>query len=155
VTSSSARRAATTDSFSPRLLRAYRDTVYQAAGCDVRIGRRAPDALFARLGCREAAFVTAWNPRSRRMPDGWNRRMQQRLCERLRRSVVLAADGSLGRWHEAHLLVGGDSRRVLRLARLFRQHAIVCVQRGRRARLRFSQIHVRRENVNSVRAGVM
>jgi hypothetical protein len=121
----------------------------------LRIGRRAPAALFAHLGCREGAFVTAWNPRSHRMPDGWNQRMQQRLCERLRRYVVLPADGSLGRWHEAHLLVGGDSRRALRLARIFRQHAIVVLRRGQRARLEYSQMHVRRENVNSVRAGVM
>ena len=34
------------------------------------------DALLARHGARCAVFVTAWNPFSRRMPAGWNRRMQ-------------------------------------------------------------------------------
>jgi hypothetical protein len=104
----------------------------------VRIGRHAPDALFASLGSSTGIFVTAWNPRSRRMPDGWNRRMQQRLRERLRRSVVLPADGSLGQWHEAHLLVSGDLRPILRLVRIFRQYGVVCVQRGCAARLKFS-----------------
>jgi hypothetical protein len=153
--SNSAGRTATTDSIPPRLLRAYRDTTYHAAGCDVRIGRRAPDALFARLGSRAGTFVTAWNPRSRRMPDGWNRRMQQRLCERLRRSVVLPAEGSLGRWHEAHLLVGGDARPAARLARIFRQHGIVRVQRGRRARLEFSPSARPPRNVKSQHTDVM
>src|SRR5215469_5596059 len=120
ATSRSARCTATTDRIPPRLLRAYRDTLYHAKGCDVRIGRRAPDALFALLGSRVGTFVTAWNPRSRRMPEGWNRRMQRRLAERLRLSIVLPADGSLGGWHEAHLLVAGDPRPVLRLARIFR-----------------------------------
>jgi hypothetical protein len=56
--------------------------------------------------------------------------MQRRLAERLRRSIVLLADGSLGGWHEAHLLVAGDARPVLRLARIFRQRGVVCVRRG-------------------------
>jgi hypothetical protein len=119
----------------PRLLRAYRRTRYSAAGVVVRIGRCMPDALFAQIGAREAVFVTAWNPRSRRMPSGWNARMQQRLAERLRRFVVVPADGTLGRWHEAHLLVAADVRRMLRMARVFRQFGVVAVRRGRPARL--------------------
>jgi hypothetical protein len=130
------RCAATTDPIPPRLLRAYRETLYHAEGCDVRIRRRAPDALFALLGSRFGTFVTAWNPRSRRMSEGWNRRMQQRLAERLRRSLVLPADGSLGGWHEAHLLVAGDPRPVLRLARIFRQRGVVSVRRGGVSHLR-------------------
>ena len=69
--------------------------------------------------------MTAWNPRSRRMPEGWNRRMQQRLRQRLRRFTVVEAEGSLRRWHEAMLLVAGDPRPVTRLAILFRQRAVV------------------------------
>ena len=101
----------------------------------VRVGRGVPDALFAQLGAREAVFVTAWNPQSRRMPSGWNARMQQRLAERLRRFVLVPADGTLGRWHEAHLLVVADLRPVLRVARIVRQLGVVAIRRGQSARL--------------------
>src|SRR5690348_16448290 len=124
--SSSASRATSSEA---RLLRAYRRTSYAAAGVVVRIGRRAS------LAWRSAVFVTAWNPRSRRMPDGWNHRMQQRLRERVRRCETLEADGRLGRWHEAHLLVMADVRPMLRLARIFRQRAIVVAQRQQPAKL--------------------
>jgi len=100
------------------------------------IGRQAPNALFTRLGARRATLVTAWNPRSRRMPDGWNRRMQQQLRQRLRRFRVVDAAGSLRRWHEPMLLVAGDARPVVRIAGWFRQHAVVSVRRGDRVRLR-------------------
>ena len=119
----------------PALLGAYRRTRYSAAGVVVRIGRPVPDALLASVGAREAVLVTAWNPLSRKMQDGWNARMQRRLAERLRRFVVLPADGALGRWLEAHVLVGADARRMIRLARVFRQRAVVVLRRGQRARL--------------------
>jgi hypothetical protein len=118
------------------LLRAYRLTQYSAVGFEIRIGRRVPDALFDRLGARDAALVTAWNPRSRRMPDGWNRHMQRRLRQRLRRFVVLEAEGSLRRWREAMLLVAGDPRPHVRTVARFRQRAVVILRRGQKARLR-------------------
>lgn len=95
-----------------------------------------PEALFVRLGVRSATLVTAWNPRSRRMPDRWNRRMQQRLRQRLRRFTVVEAEGSLERWREEMLLVGGDPRPVSRLAVCFGQRAVVILGRGYRTRLR-------------------
>jgi hypothetical protein len=134
--SRSARRATTTRPIPPRLLRAYRDTTYRVDGVAVRIGRRCPDALFERLNGRVAVMLTAWNPLSRRMPDGWNHRMQQRLRRQLRRFMVLEAEGSLHRWREAMLLVAGDSRPRIRLAGRFRQHAVVILCRGHRARVR-------------------
>jgi hypothetical protein len=111
---------------SPHLLRAYRKTEYRACGVVVRIGRRSP---------LSGIFITAWNPYSRRMPKGWNCRMQARLRERLHRFVYCAADGVLNRWHEAHLLVAADPRRMSRIARVFRQRAIVITQRGHPATL--------------------
>jgi hypothetical protein len=93
-------------------------------------------ALFVRLGARRATLVTAWNPRSRRMPEGWNRRMQARLRQRLRRCMVIEAKGSLGGWHEAMLLVAGDPRPVVRFAVRFRQRAVVVLYRDASARLR-------------------
>lgn len=129
--------AAGTPTVSPRLLRAYRATRYSAAEVELRVGRRsaAMDALLARLGGRTGVFVTAWNPLSRRRPAGWNRRMQSRLAQRLRRWRHLPADGSLHRWHEAHWLVVADLRPVLRLARLFRQRAVVIATLRQPARL--------------------
>lgn len=119
-----------------RLLGAYRRTQYSAAGCVVTIGRRVPDHLFLRLGSRSGVFITAWNPMSRLMPDGRNHRMQARLRERLRRFRSLPADGRLGRWREAHLLVAvTDIRPVRHVARIFRQRAIVVFRQARPARL--------------------
>jgi hypothetical protein len=134
--SRSARHAKTTRPIPPGLLRAYRDTTYRADGIPVRIGRRCPDLLFDRLNGRAAVLLTAWNPLSRRMPDGWNHRMQARLRLCLRRFVVLEAEGTLHRWREAMLLVAGDPRPLIRLAARFRQRAVVILRRGHSARLR-------------------
>ena len=120
----------------PHLLRAYRQTGYLVAGITIRIDRRVPLVMFAAVDSRTAVIVTAWNPMSRRMPDGWNRRMQQRLRQSLRRFVVLDAEGSLQRWREAMLLVGGDLRPVIRIAARFRQRGVVVLRRGRTATLR-------------------
>ena len=102
----------------------------------MRIGRRVPDVLFDRLNARVAVFLTAWNPLSRRMPDGWNHRMQVHLRRRLRRCVVLDAEGSLHRWREAMLLAAGDPRPHVQLAARFRQCAVVIIRRGHGVRLR-------------------
>jgi Protein of unknown function (DUF3293) len=118
------------------VLRAYRLTQYRAAGIGFQIGRRAPEALFIRLGTPTATLLTAWNPRSRRQPIGCNCRMQQRLRKQLRRSIVAEADGTLHRWHEAMLLAAGDPRPAIRLARRFRQRAVVILRRGQTVELR-------------------
>jgi hypothetical protein len=67
---------------SARLFNAYRKTSYTAGKVEVWIGRRSPamDQLLATHNARAGVFVTAWNPLSRRMPPGWNRRMQERLA---------------------------------------------------------------------------
>jgi hypothetical protein len=134
--SSSVRYATLTRAIPPHLLRAYRKTIYRAGSVDIRIGHRVPDALFARLRARSATLVTAWNPRSRRMPEGWNLRMQRRLRLCLRRFAVLDAKGSLHRWREAMLLVAGDPRPLVLLAARFRQRAVIILQRDQKARLR-------------------
>jgi hypothetical protein len=116
----------------PALLKAYRETCYEAAGIQVRIGRRSPrmDRLLASHGVREATFITAYNPFSRPMPPGWNQLMQTRLHRVVRRRTVLPARGFLHRWSEAHLLVFGDTKPIRKLARQFRQNGIVIVTRG-------------------------
>jgi Protein of unknown function (DUF3293) len=125
---------------SARTLTAYRKTTYEAAGIEIRIGRRSPamDRLLASHGVRQAVFITAYNPFSRVMPPGWNHRMQARLAQGLRRRRVLPANGSWRRWSEAHLIVFGDVRPVCRLTGPFRQNAIVIVGRGQPAQLRLA-----------------
>lgn len=114
----------------PRLERAFRATRYEAAGRVARIGARHDLPLAG-----PAAFLTAWNPFSRRMPEGWNRRMQHRLRGALRGRVIAEGWGRGQGWAEQHLLAAGDPRRLAVLARRFRQHAIVLVAPGRPARL--------------------
>ena len=119
------------------LPRAYRMTCYEVEGIEVRIGKRstAMDGLLSSYGARDAVFLTAYNPYSRVMPAGWNQRMQLRLAEALRRRPVLAGRGSWRRWSEDHLLVFGDARPARRLARRYRQNAIVIVRHRQPARL--------------------
>lgn len=80
-------------------------------------------------------LVTAWNPMSRRMPLGWNRRMQRSLLTRLRRFQVWVAQGAFRQWHEEHVAVVCDPRLVARIGRVFRQRALVVVRRGQAARV--------------------
>jgi uncharacterized protein DUF3293 len=120
-----------------RLLAAYRGTDYEAAGAVARIGRRdaETDALLKRLGAREGAYVTAWNPWSRRMPPGWNARMMARLREAARRLPSAEGEGRGRGWSERHLLLAADGRRAAALARRFRQNAMVVARVGAPARL--------------------
>lgn len=119
------------------LLAAYRHSAYLVGVVVVRIGRRsaALDALFRREGAREAVLIAAWNPFSRRMPRGWNRRMDARLWEHIRRHRWLPATGGTGIWWEEHILLFGDCRPAIVLARRFRQRAVVLLRQGQPARL--------------------
>lgn len=120
-----------------RLLAAYRRTDYEAAGAVARIGQCSAgiDALLRRFGAREGAFVTAWNPWSRRMPPGWNARVMARLREAARRLPSVEGEGRAGGWSEQHLLLVADPRRAAVLARRFRQSAVVVARIGAPARL--------------------
>lgn len=121
----------------PALLRAYRDTCYEAAGLRIHVGHRcaAMDRLLQAHGARAGAFVTAYNPFSRVMPPEHNQRMLTHLRHTLRRRQVLWGRGTLRRWSEPHLLVLGDPRPVRRLARRYRQNGIVIVRLRQPARL--------------------
>ena len=120
-----------------RLLAAYRRTDYEAAGAVARVGGRsaAVDALLRRLGAREGAFVTAWNPLSRRTLPGRNARMMARLREASRRLPSAEGEGRGRGWAERHLLLAADPRRAAVLARRFRQNAMVVARAGAPARL--------------------
>lgn len=125
--------------------RAYDATVYRVAppgGPGLRIGRRDPaaEAWLAGAGARRCAMMTAYHPLSRLRPDRLNR---ARLALLARRAAAGAAclmpstgEGA-GDWPpEPGLAVAGLTRgRALRLARRFRQHAIVWVEPGRPPRV--------------------
>jgi hypothetical protein len=103
------------------------------------------DALLTAARARQAVFVTAFNPMSRKMPPGWNARMQRALARSLWRWAVLPGTGQWRQWSEGHILVFAGPRPVWRLARRFRQNAIVVVCRGRPARLKLREnLDVRR-----------
>jgi hypothetical protein len=119
------------------LRHAYRKTRYNVAGVDLAVGRRssALDGLLSGLGVRDAVLITAWNPRSRRMPLLWNERMMAALRLRLGETTALPAYNEWRGWAEAQLLVPGDRRRLAVLGRLFRQAALVGLRRGQGVRL--------------------
>lgn len=125
----------------PGLVRGWRLTRYEAAGEVIRLGRRSCgiDRLLAAAGVRHGAFVGAWNPCSRRRPEGWNHAALGRLRARARRAGIALHEGA-GRadrpaWSEDHLLLLGDWRRAAVLARHFRQHAILLVRLRAASRL--------------------
>ena len=116
---------------------AFLRTTYEAGGIACHVGARnaAVDALLHARCLRSAGFVTAWNPFSRPMPPGWNRRFQARLREAARGAVLAEGWGRGRGWAEHHLLLASDPRRIAVLARRFRQHAVVTVRPGHPARL--------------------
>jgi hypothetical protein len=93
------------------------------------------DVLLRGLRSVQGGLITAWNPASRRLPDGVNRRRQLRLREHLRRTRFIPAHGHLRHWHEDMLLVAADPRRLAVIARRFGQSAIVALRVGQPARL--------------------
>ncbi len=120
-----------------KLARAYRASCYYAGGHVARIGKRAP-ALDALLRCwrvPEGVFIAAGNPFSRRMAAGWNARRHALLRERLRGLPHVEGKGGAKRWWEAHYFIGISAARGKRLARLFRQNAMVALRRNGKARL--------------------
>ena len=120
-----------------QLFRAYRASCYFAGANAARIGQRAPalDALLGSWRVQEGVFIAAGNPFSRRMPSGWNARRHTALRERLRRLHYVEGRGGAKRWWEAHCFIAISAARGRRLARFFRQNAMVALRRGGEARL--------------------
>ena len=119
------------------LFRAYRASCYFAGAHAARIGQRAPalDALLRSWRVPEGVFIAAGNPFSRRMAAGWNARRHAALRERLRALPHIEGKGGAKRWWEAHCFIGIGAARGRKLARLFRQNAMVALRRGAKARL--------------------
>jgi hypothetical protein len=91
--------------------------------------------LLAALGGRHAGLLTAWNPRSRRLPDGVNHRRQRLLRDHLRRHLCIPAHGHLRDWQEQKLLVIADPRLLAAAARRFGQAGIVVLRHSQPAQL--------------------
>ena len=117
----------------PAVLRSYRLSTYRAGPVVARIGRR-PGGLDRRSRV-PFVLLSACNPGGRRLPDGWNRRMMQRLGETLRRVVHVQGEGQLRQWSEPLVLALMAPARAVVLARRFRQNAVVVLHPRRPARL--------------------
>ena len=123
------------------LVAAYRHTTYRAfcpAPIDIRIGARTGrlDRLLSQRGVRAWAFITAWNPASVREPRWRNLPRHLRLVDLLRRRGYQSCPGvafaDSGAWpsEEGVLVLGMAHRQALRVARRFKQFAIVAGRRG-------------------------
>ena len=117
----------------PAVLRSYRLSTYRAGPVVARIGR-CPVGLHGR-GPVPSVLLSACNPGGRRLPDGWNRRMMQRLGETLRRIAHVQGEGRLRQWFEPLVLATMAPARAVVLGRRFRQNAVVVLHPGRPARL--------------------
>jgi hypothetical protein len=116
----------------PHLATAYRASRYQAAGVDLRIGRRcrALDGLLAGMGVREAVLITASNPNGRRAQAGWNARRMSQLHAALARRTAYPAESGSGLWLEQQFMAAGPQAWMKRLGRHYRQVAIVRLRAG-------------------------
>lgn len=125
-----------------QLFAAYRTAVYtvddERARFDFKIGEPSEklNSLLESFGASRAAFVTAENPGSNRLPEFENRRRQADLIE----TVVCAGYEFLlgrgsdrsGEWtpENSLLIIGIELAAAARLARAFGQNAFVYCEKG-------------------------
>lgn len=129
------------------LLRAYRATRYIAIDGNrevvAMIGLRSPglDDLLLRHHVGEAAFVTAWNPRSIPQPPALNEAAHARLTMELDAAGVRwlphRGDGADPAWSAEHgvLALGLDETSATAMALRHGQNAVVVVEAGAALRL--------------------
>jgi hypothetical protein len=123
----------------------YRVFVPDAPPIDLRIGEVSTrlDAVLARLGCGEWAFVTAWNPEAQPLSAADNAPRQNELLDLLRERGLRWLDGSgipdRPNWQaEPSVLVLGIERAdAVAIGRRFRQVAIVVGKCGGAAELAY------------------
>jgi len=88
-----------------------------------------------RAGAQDAVLMTACNPLGRRKQAGWNARMMARLRQAVRRRITFPGESGAGLWREAQILVLCAPPWGVRLARRFRQNAVLHLHRGQPIRL--------------------
>lgn len=136
-----------------QLAHAYRRTSYWLQThppiC-VRVGEvsAALDSLLKDLGVDTWAFVTAFNPHSRRLSDTENRARDAALIEQLDRGGWrhIACDGvdDDGTWptEHGHVIFGIDAQAARALGRRFAQNAILLGRVGEAPLLSFCESRV-------------
>ena len=100
---------------------------------DIRIGERsAPlDALLAKHSARAWAFITAWNPASKKLDDAENRRRQEQLEADVKQGGYVFYRGAgvpnEKDWQpeESILILGIERGEAVQLGKKFGQAAIV------------------------------
>ena len=129
-----------------QLVQAYRATDYQVHATEpfaLRIGSTsaACDALLDTHGVTTAAYMTAWNPYSKPLPDAANADAQAKLAAELSYVSVSVLSGEgvgeTGDWPpEPSLFALGISREsATSLAQKYHQNAFVWIERGNAAEL--------------------
>ena len=121
----------------PTLIAAYRATDYCVNGVSPPFLMRVDEANPDLAACHRAravdcsAFLTAWNPGSRTMPDEDNELAQARLRSTLEQRGLAFLEGlgvdPTGQWagEESYLVLGIGREAACELGREFRQHGIV------------------------------
>jgi hypothetical protein len=124
----------------PDLVRAYLKTDYRLSPpheLTLRIGQTngALASLLHNQNVLSAAYVTAWNPLSQVSDIETNEAANERLCATIAELGLVALPGNGidpdGAWpgEESFLILGASLEQAEALARLYRQHAFVWVDR--------------------------
>lgn len=131
------------------LAESYRRTTYRVTQAeppiDIRIGAPCPalDTLLEKHGARAWAFVTAWNPGSKKLGDAENRNRQGQLEAEVAQGGYVffrgagVPDGKDWLPEESMLILGIERDEALRLGRKYGQVAVVCGFSGGTAELVF------------------
>jgi len=129
------------------LVSAYKATDYVARNNGgvvvIRVGHHslAVDRLLARMGARNGAFITAWNPFGKGLSfeanEHWDRELKRYLSVHGFAVIEGEGRGRIGEWPpESSILAFEISRaEASAIGRRFRQNAVVYVRRGRPAEL--------------------
>ncbi len=135
----------------PELIRRYEEANYRVSETDLhitfRVDEKNPDLdkLLDDHNTRIAVFITAHNPKSQVLSPVENDIAQNKLLEELKNRELcwLAGEGvdPEGNWTpETSVLVFGMDRDTgTKLARQFRQHAYIWIQRGQPPHLVLTQ----------------
>lgn len=122
-----------------RLDAAYRATTYRVGTLALRMDEPNPpalDVLMEGRGYREYAYITAYNPGSRPLPESENRRRQRALIERLQDEGRLVLRGEAisdtADWppEPSLLVLGMSAEEAKALGRELGQNAVVVGRLG-------------------------
>jgi hypothetical protein len=115
----------------------YRRTTYRVTGVtppiDIRIDQSSPalDLLLEKHGARRWAFVTAWNPGSKKLNDAENQRRQQQLEADVKEGGYVfyrgagVPDEKGWQAEESMLILGVERDDAIRLGKKYEQAAVV------------------------------